>query len=277
MDDLYREFEHQLARWQTRYAEWPEGEMLRLSLLALEREANVVVAYDDAVIAPRLRSMPLGDETRELFRGALARVWNDEAMHATYIRGALLNRGGLIVGARTGLQQLAGALGGWTVAVRQHLRWSDAPLSCAAATALVWAGVMTGRVPPQVRRQIGYSSFRDFCRHNVTTEGTAWLCWQRLTRLALQVPSCGGEQVEVFRTIAEDEHRHRRIFTVLADALTDDDALQPDVTPDVLGARLWAVEACAAPGADRCWRAAQSPSTARTSTMPHSMERSDAA
>ena len=241
MSDIYQAFERELAGWQTRYAGRPEREMLRLCLLSLEREQNVAVAYDEGVLGPRLAAMCLPDDVRELIRCALLWVWKDEEMHAVYIRGALLKLGRPGVSVRTLAQQVAGAVGGWTVSVRQHVRWSEAPFTRAAATLLLWAGGLTGRVPQEVRRHIDYCSFRSFCRYNVDTEGTAWLCWRRLTELAPHVPALSGGRVADFRRVAEDEDRHRQVFRILADALTDDDRLREGVTAEGLAARIGAV------------------------------------
>lgn len=240
MSDIYQGFERQLAVWRTRYAGRPDREMLRLCLLALEREENVAVAYDEAVLGPRLATMTLSDDVRELIRNALMWVWKDEEMHAIYVRAALLNLGKHLL-VRTVLQQTAGVMGGWTVSVQQHRRWSDAPLSRSAATLLTWAGGIAGRVPREVRSHLRYSSFRDFCRYNVDTEGTAWLCWQRLTELAGHLPALSAGHVDDFHRVAEDESRHRQVFKILAEALTDDDRLRKGVTVECLMARIGAV------------------------------------
>ena len=125
-----------------------------------------------------------------------------------------------------------------TVSVREHRRWSEATLSRAAATLVLWVGRLTRQVPRSVRRHLDYCSFKEFCRYNVQTETTAWLCWQRLTELAAQVPQVAPEQVREFRRIADDEDHHRRVFDVLDHALTDADRPRDDVTKESLCARL---------------------------------------
>ncbi|HVO27696.1 MAG TPA: hypothetical protein VMW56_29155, partial [Candidatus Margulisiibacteriota bacterium] len=50
-----------------------------------------------------------------------------------------------------------------------------------------------------------------------------------------------GGQVAEFRRVAEDEDRHRQVFKILADALTDDDRLREGVTAEGLAARIGAV------------------------------------
>jgi len=238
MSDINREFERHLAGWQTRYQGRPLRELVCLYLLALEREENVAVAYSERVLGPRLSALPLAGGVRELMRSALRQVWEDEEEHVVYVRAALEKLRTPLLHARVLLQQTAGMIGGWTVAVRQHQRWAEAPLSRAAATFVLWAGNVSGRVPRAVRRHIDYCSFHDFCSYNVHTEGTAWRCWQRLTELAEQVPALCGEHAKDFRRIAADEDRHRRVFKTIADALDDGDRLRADVTSQGLAARL---------------------------------------
>ena len=237
MHEIRQEFEQHLAGWRSRYAGHPEREILRLSLLALEREENVAVAYGEGVLRRRLAGIRLPADVREVMQQALSQVWKDEEWHAIYVRQALRQRDDTVVTARTWLHQIAGAAGGWTVSVRQHRRWSEAPLSRAAATLVLWLGQLTRQVPRSVRRHLDYCSFKQFCLYNVHTETTAWLCWQRLTELATQ----GGiaqEHVREFRRIADDEDRHRRVFDVLASVLAEGDRSRDDVTKDILLARL---------------------------------------
>jgi hypothetical protein len=236
--EIYREFERQLAAWEVRYAGDPAREILRLYLLALEREENVAVAYAANVLGPRLAKLCVPGPVREVMQEALAQVWRDERWHAEYVRRMLLDIDKPVVRARTLLQRTAGAIGGWSVSVRQHLDWSEAPLSRAAATVLVWAGEILGRVPQAVRGHLTRCSFRDFCRYNVHTESTAWLCWERLVTLAVHVPEISAERVEEFRSIADDEERHRVVFGILADALTEQDRIRDDVTEGSLAARI---------------------------------------
>jgi hypothetical protein len=232
--EICDDFERQLALWRVRYAGRPEREILRLYLLALEREENVVVAYDGVLLGRRLAAMDLPDPVRSLIGRTLARVREDEQMHTLYVRRVLRPLARPLLGLRTFLQQTAGAVGGWTASRRQHVRWSDAPLSRSAATLLLWGGRLTGRVPGCVRRHLDYCSFRDFCRYNVGTESTAWLCWQRLAALALRVPALPCARIDEFRRIADDEDRHRRIFGLVAEALTDDDRLRAGATVETL-------------------------------------------
>ena len=266
MSDIHREFEQHLAGWRKRYAGRPSRELLRLYLLALEREENVAVAYSDRVLGRRLAALPVRPNVRAIFGSALRQIWADEEEHVVSVRAALRKLGsGPVIGTLALVQHAAGMMGGWTVAVRQHKPWAQAPLSRAAATLLLWAGTVSGRVPGTVRRHLDYCTFREFCAYNVHTEGTAWLCWTRLTELAEQVPALCGEQLEDFRRIADDEDRHRWIFRTLADALDDDDGLRADVSAASLAARLHSFQ-------EEGWRDDQRVSTGRTSTMPQRMD-----
>ncbi len=236
--EIYDGFARQLAGWESRYAGRPQREMLRLCLLALDREENVAVAYHARSIGPRLASLPVPEDVREVIRAALLWVWRDEEVHAVYMHATLLEIGAPFLRARALLQQTAGAIGGWTVAVRQHRSWSQAPLSRAAATLVLWAGAAGGRVPREVRSHIAYSSFREFCLYNAQTERTAWLCFQRLAALRRELPDNTAGRADDFARFADDEDRHRRIFAALGEALTDGDRLREGLRCGELAARV---------------------------------------
>src|SRR5262249_32081618 len=140
MGDIYSQFELELAGLGKKYTRQPRRQMIRLFLLALEREEIVSVGYREELIAARLDTMPISKPERELIRHALLWIWKDEEMHAIYIRGAIFKIGAFPLRARALLRQLAGALGGWSTSVRQHVRWSDAPLSRTVATFLTLTG-----------------------------------------------------------------------------------------------------------------------------------------
>jgi uncharacterized protein (DUF362 family) len=241
MGSVYDQFQAELATWNTKYAGRPRRQMIRLFLLALEREEIVSVGYREDLIALRLKAMPISEAEREIIRHALLWTWKDEEMHAIYIRGAIFKIGNFRLRARAFLRQLAGALGGWSASVRQHVQWSDAPLSRAVATLLTWTGFITGKVPQDVRQHLRYRSFRDFCLFNVDAEKTAWLCWQRLIELTSEQPFMLPSLIEDFQRIMDDEDRHRRIFEILAEALDDNDRLVPEETADRLAQKIRAV------------------------------------
>jgi uncharacterized protein (DUF362 family) len=241
MGSVYDQFQAELAGWSTKYAGRPRRQMIRLFLLALEREEIVSVGYREDLIQARLKSMPIPDEERELIRHALLWTWKDEEMHAIYIRGAIFKVGNLYLRARAFFRQIAGALGGWSTSVRQHVHWSDAPISRAVATLVTWAGFITGKVPQDVRQHLRYRSFRDFCLFNVDAEKTAWLCWQRLIELTSEQPFMLPSLIDDFRRIMDDEDRHRQIFEILAEALDENDQLVPEETADRLAQKVRAV------------------------------------
>lgn len=238
MGSVYEQFEAELAGWTATYAGRPRRLMLRLFLLALEREEIVSVGYHEDLIAVHLRAMPISEIEREIIRHALLWTWKDEEMHAIYIRGAIFKVGNFPLRARALLSQVAGAVGGWSTSVRQHVRWSDAPLSRATATLISWMGVITGKIPHGVRQHVRYRSFRDFCLFNVDAEKTAWLCWQRLIELASEQPFMLPSLIDDFRRIMDDEDRHRRIFEILAEALDENDQLVPGETADGLAQKI---------------------------------------
>jgi hypothetical protein len=238
MGAVYEEFERELAGWRRRYAGQPRQEMIRLFLLALEREELVSVGYREAAIARRLQSMPLDLAVRDLIRHALLWVWKDEEMHAVYIRGAILQLGSLRLRLTALIRQFAGAVGGWSASVRHHARWSQAPLSRALATLNTWVGGLLGKVPADVRRHLNYGPFRNFCLFNVDAEQTAWLCWHRLTELASADPQIAPHLTDDFRRIAADEERHGRVFQILADALDDGDRLRDGMSAEKLAQRI---------------------------------------
>ena len=225
MGAIYDEFEQQLETWRKQYADQPRREMIRLCLLALEREELVSVAYREDLMAKRLASMPVNKQVREIVRHALVWAWKDEEMHAVYIRGLILKLGSSRLRATAYARQLAGALGGWAGSVRQHVQWRDAPLSRALASAITWSGQALGQIPPEVRYYLKYGSFRDFCIFNVDAEKTARLCWCRLTELAGQDSTIKPSTIEDFRRVEADELRHEQVFEIFAAAFDDSNRL----------------------------------------------------
>ena len=238
MAAVFEEFEHQLEIWRQRYAGRPRREMIRLVLLALEREEIVTVSYREEVLAARLRAMPIPEEERELIRHALLWAWRDESMHAIYIRGAILRLGGPLLKLRAYAHQGAGAIAGWASSVRQHSRWRDAPFSRVMATLVTWGGSLVGQVPGDVREYLRYRPFRDYCLFNVDAEKTAWICWRRIAELCAEVPGVPPALVRDFERIMADEANHSRIFEILADALDDRDHLRPGVDAPLLAGMI---------------------------------------
>jgi uncharacterized protein (DUF362 family) len=241
MGAVYDEFKRELATWKDQYAGQPRREMIRLFLLALEREELVSVGYRETAIVRRLNVMPLTPAIREIIRHALLWVWKDEEMHAIYIRGAILKLGSFRLRITAFVRQLAGAVGGWSASVRHHARWSEAPLSRALATCNTWAGSLLGKVPADVREHLRYGPFRRFCHFNIDAERTALLCWSRLLELAESQPEVTPHLVDDFRRIMTDEDRHGQVFQILADALGEDDRLVPGESAATLAHKIGVV------------------------------------
>jgi len=212
--------------------------MLRLLLLALEREEIVSVSYREDVILRRLSTMPISPEIADLIRHALIWTWKDEEMHAIYIRGAIFKFGTHRQRALAFARQIAGATGGWASSVRQHIDWNEGPLSRLLATFIVWSGFVMMRVPRDVLAHLDYKSFREFCQYNVDAEKTAWLCFQRLIELTKQQRGITPVEVDDFCRMQEDEDRHSRIFAILGSAFDEHDRLLPTETPDSLAEKL---------------------------------------
>ena len=241
MGEVLQEFEGLLEDWKRVYAGRPDREMLRLFLLALEREQLVSVGYREALIARRLLAMPIPEDAREVARHALLWAWKDEEMHAIYIRGVLLRLGGWRLRLTAFAQQALGGIGGWSASVRQHVRFAQAPLSHALATLVAFMGFVSGKVPRGVRKDLDYGPFRRFCAFNVDAELTASRCWARLLELAEGMPRLEPNLVEEFRRMREDEDRHARVFEILRSAFDDEDRLVPGQTADTLAQRIAAV------------------------------------
>jgi uncharacterized protein (DUF362 family) len=238
---VFDEFGRELEGWERRYAGRPRELMMRLFLLALEREEIVSVAYRESLMTAHLAAMPLPPEAKELIRHALLWAWKDEEMHAIYIRGAILKLGNPLLRGQAFLKQAAGAVAGWSSSAQQHVPWLRAPLSRTLSTLLVGAGVITGQVPRDVRQYLQYGPFRAFALFNVDAEKTAWLCWSRIVDLATAQPDFSPALLDDFRRVCEDEDRHRQIFEALANALNDQDQLVPGETAETLAEKFAAV------------------------------------
>jgi uncharacterized protein (DUF362 family) len=234
---VFDEFVRELEGWERRHAGRPRELLVRLFLLALEREEIVSIAYRESLMTARLTQMPLPSEARDLIRHALLWAWKDEAMHTIYIRGAILKLGRPLLRLRAFLKQAAGAVAGWSASAQQHVRWTHAPLSRALAGMAVVAGVLTGQVPRDVRQYLRYGPFRDFALFNIDAEKTAWLCWSRIVDLAGTQPDLPAS-INDFLRVRDDEDRHRQMFEIMAAALDDHDRLVPGETAQTLAERF---------------------------------------
>lgn len=238
MSAIYEEFERELARLAARHAGRPRAELVRLFLLALEREELVSVGYRESLISARLAAMPLDTAVRELIHHALVWIWKDEEMHTIFIRGALLKLGGPRLRAQAFLHQAAGGVAGWSSSLLQHTRAGQAPLARGLAHLVTSLGSLLGKVPREVEPHIRYGPFRDFCLFNIDAEKTAWRCWARIVDLTEAESDFPPRLVSDFRRVVDDEARHERIFTFLAAALDDDDRLVPGETAESLAEQI---------------------------------------
>ncbi len=241
VERLLRDTDQALARID-RLA--PAKRLPRLLLLALEREQIAAVAYSEQMLVDRIARLAIDDETRALVRRAVLWAQHDEALHAQYLRGLLLqSRQPLPTGVVLG-HQLVGAVSGWVSAVTHH-QALDGSFRVGVARAAVLVGGALGRIPDGLSAELRYQDFRQYCRLSVALEGTAIRSYEHL---ATVVPA--SEAATVDRIIA-DEHRHAAVFTVLADAFDSGDRLRPGLTTADLVARIGAISPSFLPGRAR--------------------------
>lgn len=237
-----------LARWRVRFADRPDRERQHLLLLALEREQIVAVAYREEAVAERVAALEVPSDVRSLIRQTLVWIWKDEQLHAEYLRGELLRSKGLGPTAVVYGRQIQGAMSGWTSATSNHHRVRTAPFRAGAAGVLVAVAGLTGRIPPALRRELGYQTFRRYCELNVALEASAELAYQRLVAV-----SPTRQERDVIEQIRRDEERHREAFGLLAGALDHGDRLKDQDQPDALARGLgelsiWFLPAARRPG-----------------------------
>jgi uncharacterized protein (DUF362 family) len=238
MGTVLEEFQLQLAAWEKQYAGRPNDHLIRLCLLALEREEIVSIAYKEDRIAARLGRMPLPESIQRIIQHALLWAWKDEEMHTIYIRGAIFRLGSYTLRAKALAKQVAGMVGGWSSAVMQHLPWRRAPLSRALAQMLTTAGSLAGQVPEDVKKYLSYGPFREFCLFNVDAERTVAVCWKRMAELAEHEPNLPAQTRDDFRRVQQDEENHLRIFGIIANALDDHDRLRPGESEATLTTKI---------------------------------------
>lgn len=238
MGAVYDEFERELLKLQRACQGDPRREVIRLFMMALEREELATVGYREALMESRLAGMPIPPDVREIIRHVLIWIWKDEGMHTIYIRGAILKLGSLRLRLQAFLTQAAGGLGGWASSVMVHSRWNRAPLSRLLASVVTAAGSIVGKVPADVRKHLQFGPFRNFCTFNIDAEKTAAVCWYRIANLAANQSDLDVKLSRDFRQVAIDEDRHCALFTILEKVLTDQDTLAPGVTAAELVERI---------------------------------------
>jgi uncharacterized protein (DUF362 family) len=231
--DLLQDVQNQLDRWRADCAGRPDVERKKLLLLALEREQIVAVAYREEAVAGRVVQLDVGEHVRALLHQTLVWIWKDEQMHAEYLRGELLRRGGLGSAAVVYGHQIQGAISGWTSATSNHRRLSTAPFRAGAASVLISVAGATGRIPSALRGELRFQTFRRYCELNIALESSAELAYRRL----IELTGSDGER-QTLERIREDEIRHREAFALMVEILTADDRLASREPSDRLTERF---------------------------------------
>lgn len=223
-------------RWRRQFAGQPEAERLRLLLLALEREQIVAVAYREEAVAGRVAELDVDNDVRALIRQTLMWIWKDEQLHSEFMRGLLLESGGLGSSLVVYGRQVQGALSGWTSSTATNREARLAPFRTGAADALVTVASALHRMPRELARELRYQTFRRYCALNVALEASAEYAYRRLVEVA------SSEQERVaFERVRGDEARHTEAFRLLTGVLTDDDRLVPGLDTQRLAGRLAAI------------------------------------
>jgi uncharacterized protein (DUF362 family) len=230
---LLDEVRQVLDRLRVKYAGRPDLEREQLWLLALEREQIVAVAYREDAVAGRVAALQVEDGVRALIRQTLVWIWKDEELHEEYLRGLLLKRRGLTASLVVYGRALQGAVSGWVSSTENHVDAQTAPLRTGTASLLVGVASALGRVPPALKPELTYQTFRRYCALNSGLEASAELAYRRLLELTLS-----EEEHETFERIRDDESRHMSAFRILAATLTDDDRLAAGVSLGGLLAQL---------------------------------------
>jgi len=235
-DAVVRETVEDLKRLEARS---PQAQIRAIHLLGLEREQIVAVAYREDAIRARLETIEVDEASRDAIRHAMRWVWKEEQMHATFVRGVLLRAGGPILRARAFMQQLAGAIAGWSSATLHHVRFRDAPLSRFWAHVFTFFGWLAGKVPRAVTRSLRHLSFRDYCRFSRSAEATAALCWHRVAELMNETDR--PDAARFYAQMGGDEDHHGQIFELLLESLDDEARLRDGWDAEALRERLAAI------------------------------------
>lgn len=245
----------------------------RLTLLALEREQIAAVAYSEDLVADRIQTLPVSTECRELVSRIVKWTHRDEALHAQYMRGILLQSlpevsaaQKLLPAASVLAHQFVGSVSGWVSAVSHHHNSEAWGLRGFVANTAIRLGKIAGRIPDGLEDELSYQGFQRFCLLNVALEETAVLSYERMIGMLAE-----PDQVDAFTRILEDERRHARVFAVLADAFDENDQLRDGMTMDELTKRVAEVSPWFLPAASR---AVQSTSAFGKGSLVH-VERGD--
>lgn len=229
----------------------PAKRLSRLLLLALEREQIAAVAYSEQMVIDHIHQLAIDAEAQAIVRRVVLWAQADEALHAQYLRGLLLQSRQPLPTAVVLSHQLVGAVSGWVSAVA-HQRRDDHRLRALVARVAVAAGSALGRIPDGLAAELRHQDFGHFCRLNVALEQTAIRSYEHMRTV---LPAA---EVATIERILADEHRHAAVFAVLADAF-DGDRLRHGVTAAHLVTRIGAVSPSFLPGRDRASRETVAP------------------
>jgi hypothetical protein len=190
-------------------------------------------------------------------------IWKDEQMHAEYLRGELLRRGGLGSAAVVYGHQIQGAISGWTSATSNHRRLRTAPFRAGAASVLISVAGVLGRIPSALQGELRFQTFRRYCELNIALESSAELAYRRL----IELTDSDGERRTLER-IREDEMRHRDAFALMVEILTADDRLASRQSSDRLTERFSEISPWFVPAALRRGKGASTGGASFGSRLP---------
>lgn len=243
---MVREIEAHLESIRVASRGNPKRELEGLYLLALEREELATVGYGGAEILARVRSLDAPEAVRSVILHALRWAARDERTHAILARGLLLQAGHLGVALRSFAAETGGLVAGWSAAVLQHTKPTQAPIARAAARLVTCLGSALGKVPESARETLREQTFHQFCAFQSGAEETAAIAWERIAeRLA-------GTELEPTATrIAHDERNHVKMLELFLAAFDESDSMRADWDPARLIAHLCEIDSSFVRASDR--------------------------
>ncbi len=201
----------------------------RLLLLSLEREQIAAVAYSEDLVTARITDLPVEPEVRELISRVVKWTQRDEALHAQYLRGLLVQKRPAVPVPFIMAHQLVGGVSGWVSAVSHHHDAESWGLRRLVSSSAIKLGEIAGRIPDGLAGELTYQGFRRFCLLSVALEMTAILSYEHILNL-LSDP----DEIDVFSRILADERRHAAVFAILAESFDEEDRIREGVTLESL-------------------------------------------
>ena len=120
---------------------------------------------------------------------------------------------------------LEGAVSGWVSSTENHVNAESSPLRTGTASVLVSVASALGRVPPVLKPELTFQTFRRYCALNAGLR----------PQPSSPTGGCSSSRSTMarsFEAIRDDESRHVEAFRILADCLTDDDRLAQGTSPE---------------------------------------------